>query len=98
MQISQVESASHLAQKELRDSYGGLLAHSSSLTSQVSQHIEEWKRDTEAALTNECPFAEHAHKLNHWRRESALGDISKASFQVSIHQDGVDGISSAGMG
>ena len=84
MQISQVESASHLAQKELRDSYGGLLAHSSSLTSQVSQHIEEWKRDTEAALTSECPFAEHAHKLNHWRRESALGDISKASFQGAV--------------
>ena len=84
MQISQVESASHLAQKELRDSYGGLLAHSSSLTSQVMQHIEEWERDTEAALTNECPFAEHAHKLNNWRRESALGDISKASFQGAV--------------
>lgn len=84
MQISQVESASLLTHRELRDSYGGLLAHSSSLTSQVRQHIEEWKRDTEAALTNECPFAEHAHKLNHWRKESALGDISKASFQGAV--------------
>jgi len=84
MQISQVDRAALLTQREIHDSYAGLLDHSDSLTSQVTHHVEGWKKDAQATLTSECPFAGHAHKLNHWRRESALGDISRASFQGAV--------------
>ncbi len=84
MQISELESAALLAQRELHHSYAGLLEHSDSLASQVTQYVEGWKRDAQATLTNECPFAEHTHKLDHWRRESAVGDISRASFQGAV--------------
>ncbi|UCP16387.1 VWA domain-containing protein [Aeromonas media] len=84
MQISQVESAALFIQRELHDSYAGLLEHSDSLASQVTQYVEGWKSDAQAMLANECPFAEHAHKLNHWLRENAVGEISKASFQGAV--------------
>ncbi len=84
MQISQVDRAALLTQREIHDSYAGLLDHSDSLTSQVTHHVEGWKKDAQATLTSECPFTGHAHKLNHWRRESALGDISRASFQGAV--------------
>lgn len=84
MQISQVDSAALVIQRELHDSYAGLLEHSDTLASQITQYVEGWKSDAGAMLANECPFVEHAHKLSHWLRENAVGEISKASFQGAV--------------